>query len=69
MGNEAEVFRGLGRVPKVCRYMSGPRIHLFVIFFSFSDTSRVHIRDVSAPYPCPTHIGHMSGKAVAEVEK
>jgi len=55
---DAEVLRGLGRVPKVCTYMSGPRIHLFVIFFSFSDTSRVHIRDVSAPYPCPTHIGH-----------
>ena len=33
MGNEAEVFRGLGRVPKVCRYMSGQRIYLFIIFF------------------------------------
>ena len=46
MGNEAEVFRGLGRVPKVCRYMSGPRIHLFIIFLFLRYST-----DVSAPYP------------------
>ena len=36
LGYGPEVLRGPGRITKVCRYVSGPRIDLFVISFFFS---------------------------------
>ena len=57
LGHEAEVLRGLGRIPKMTRYVSGPRIRLFTIYF-YPDTPRTYIGAVSAAYPCPARIRH-----------
>jgi len=51
------VLRGLGRIQKMTRYVSGPRIRLFTIYF-YPDTPRTHIGAVSAAYPCPARIRH-----------
>ena len=46
-----------GPYPKMSRYVSGPRICLFAIYF-YPDTPRTRIGAVSVAYPCPARIGH-----------